>query len=362
MPRGHPINYKDPKYIGMYFGTDVYEGFIEKDKHRTPIVQIRCTLCNTPRKVDGSALFRGDKNHLSECPCKGEQKYREYIGEVFESDMLIDVGGRIEGQIGAKVKCIYCGTERDIAASALLREVGKSRKKTYKKCECLTHRFDYAYRIGDLFGTDILETFLGEKDSRGYYLVNAKCTLCGRSRKVIGSALIKQDKKALKLCACQEYDYRKEELPIKYSSLKGKIIDRDIVLDVYRDDTKEVFVKLKCLDCQEERDILAKRYLNPNYPHLKCGCKKELGYYKSFIGKTIGDDLILNMDKPIGYCFTYKVKCVNCNRERVVKAAKLLTNSEHLNKCDCKKRSYIYHKDDFIGRKFGFFRGQGFNK
>ena len=54
--------------------------------------------------------------------------------------------------------------------------------------------------------------------------------------------MIKQDKKALKLCACQEYDYRKEELPIKYSSLKGKIIDRDIVLDVYRDDTKEVFI------------------------------------------------------------------------------------------------------------------------
>lgn len=360
MPRGHPINYKDPKYIGMYFGTDVYEGFIEKDKHRTPMVQIRCTLCNTARKVDGSALFRGDKKHLSECSCKSEEKYKEHIGELFDSDMLISIGGRIDGQIGAKVKCIFCGVERDIPASALLREVGKYRKKSYKKCECLTHRFDYEYRVGDLFGTDILESFDGEKDHRGYYLVNVECTLCGRHRKVIGSALVSQNKGSLKQCVCVERDYHKHStnfdklrIPIKYIELKGKTIGDDKITDVFRAEDRNIFVVLECQKCGETRTIKASRFLNPNYHSLQCSCKKELGYYKSFIGKQIGDDLILSLADRVRFVFTYNVECQCCGRKRVVKAAKLLKLSPHLNKCDCKKRAYIHHKEDFIGKYYG---------
>ena len=137
----------------------------------------------------------------------------------------------------------------------------------------------------------------------------------------------------------------------------GDIVSTDKIIDIYNGRTKQgisrTFLKLKCIDCESERDVELAKF---NYGNArKCECKTGKKNSKSKL--TLGTDTYIrdaSNEEIENYYRKYEsskrpliiIKCNLCNKERITERYKFFgKNGNTADKCDCyvkSKSSLIY--------------------
>lgn len=301
-------SYKD------YIGTE-YQGYTIKsiDYNAEPKqIVLKCNKCGFEKTQGAKNVIKKIRNKMvisgcTECArikrlqtygakdiSEYKEKYKSYIGKIYDTDTVKDIVKGNGTSIMAVVKCNICGRDRNIGISAIT--IGNYNR--VGQCDCKKYReLYYKQFIGMSCFEDTIVGFGINKTCNEAYFV-LKCNQCGEKRIIQGSnrmagvirnckLKIKPKNLGYKMCNCVK-GTREVNTVDRYNNLINKQLEGTLLtlLQITKNKDNKLVGTFRC----ECGNICNKSFHSVKFGHtVSCGCLNRKSYGEKIVADILNE-------------------------------------------------------------------------